>query len=91
MSGGLERTGDVSAEVDVLYFAALRDAAGIAGERLGTEAADLAALYAELQARHQLPFPRRQLRVAVDGEFARWDDTLRNGSTVAFIPPVSGG
>ena len=81
----------MSVQVEVLYFAALRDAAGIASERIETEAADLAALYAELQARRQLPFPQRQLRVAVEGEFARWDDAPRAGSTVAFIPPVSGG
>jgi molybdopterin synthase sulfur carrier subunit len=91
MSATSDECGRVSAEIEVLYFAALRDAAGIASERIGTDAADLAALYAEMQARHQLPFPQRQLRVAVDGEFARWDDVPRSGSTVAFIPPVSGG
>ena len=26
-----------------------------------------------------------------DGAFVRWDDPLRDGSSVAFIPPVSGG
>ncbi len=81
----------MNTEVEVLYFASLRDAAGFASERVGTDAADLAGLYAELQARHRLPFPQRQLRVAVDGEFARWGDAPRAGSTVAFIPPVSGG
>ena len=77
--------------VTVLYFAALRDAAGIPMEIVATDAVDLAALYAQAQARHQLPFPQRQLRVAVDDAFARWDDQLREGSEVAFIPPVSGG
>ncbi len=81
----------MSIRVEVLYFAALRDAAGVASEHIETHAADLAALYADVQARHQLPFPQRQLRVAVDGEFARWDDGLRADATVAFIPPVSGG
>lgn len=81
----------MSAQVEVLYFAALRDAAGIASEQVQTAAADLSALYAEVQARHRLPFPQRQLRVAVDGGFADWGDALRAGSTVAFIPPVSGG
>ncbi|QDA56393.1 MoaD/ThiS family protein [Thermomonas aquatica] len=81
----------MSRRVEVLYFAALRDASGVASERLDTQAADLAALYAELQARHRLPFPQRQLRVAVAGEFAHWGDAVRDGSTVAFIPPVSGG
>jgi molybdopterin synthase sulfur carrier subunit len=35
--------------------------------------------------------PRERLRVAVDGEFARWDQPVRAGSEIAFIPPVSGG
>ena len=78
-------------QVRVLYFASLRDAAGRAQEDVETEAADLASLYAVLQSRHQLPFPRRQLRVAVDGDFSTWSTPLRDGSDVAFIPPVSGG
>ena len=77
--------------VRVLYFASLRDAARRNEEDVETSAADLSALYAELQARHQLPFPQRQLRVAVDGAFMPWTTPLREGSDVAFIPPVSGG
>ena len=79
------------ADVTILYFAALRDAAGVASERVETSAADLRALYHELQARHALPFADRQLRVAVDGEFARWEDVPCDGTEIAFIPPVSGG
>ena len=81
----------MSARVEVLYFAALRDAAGVASEHLETDAVDLSALYAELQAIRALPFAQHQLRVAVDGTFAGWGDAVRAGSTIAFIPPVSGG
>jgi len=81
----------MTVRVEILYFAALRDAAGIASEHLDTDAPNLAALYAAMQARHPLPFPQRQLRVAVDGAFAHWDDVVLAGSTVAIIPPVSGG
>ena len=81
----------MSVRVEIRYFAGLRDAAGIASEPLDTDAADLSALYAAVQARLALPFPQRQLRVAVDGEFAGWGEAVRAGSTVAFIPPVSGG
>ena len=77
--------------LEVLYFASLRDAAGMAAETVETTAADAAALYAELQARHGFALPRERLRVAVDGAFAHWDDALREGSEVAFVPPVSGG
>ncbi len=81
----------MSANVEVLYFASLRDAAGIASENVQTDAADLSVLYAELQARHGFAFPQARLRVAVDGAFANWSDAPRDGTTVAFIPPVSGG
>ena len=77
--------------VKVLYFASLRDAAGLSDEVVQTDAADAAALYAELQARHGFALPVERLRVAVDGAFARWDDAPRDGSEIAFIPPVSGG
>lgn len=81
----------MSLRVEVLYFASLRDAAGIASEHVDTDATDLSALYVEAQSRHPLPFAQNQLRVAVDGAFAGWSDAVRSGSTVAFIPPVSGG
>jgi molybdopterin synthase sulfur carrier subunit len=77
--------------VDVLYFASLRDAAGMASEPVDTAALDLRALYAELQVRHGFTLPVDRLRVAVDGAFACWDEPLHEGSEVAFIPPVSGG
>jgi molybdopterin synthase sulfur carrier subunit len=75
----------------VLYFASLRDAAHVSSETVVTQAADLGALYAELQARHGFAMMRERLRVAVDGAFAHWDDVPAEGSEVAFIPPVSGG
>ena len=77
--------------VEVLYFASLRDAAGVASEQVELVDGDLAALYARLQARHGFALPQERLRVAVDGAFAHWNDPLRHGSSVAFIPPVSGG
>ena len=77
--------------VDVLYFASLRDTAGMASEPVDTAAPDLRALYVELQARHGFALPVDRLRVAVDGAFARWDASLHEGSEIAFIPPVSGG
>lgn len=79
------------ATVTVLYFASLRDATGVASEQVETVCADLQGLYAELQSRHGFGWPADRLRVAADGEFARWSDPLRDGSEIAFIPPVSGG
>jgi molybdopterin synthase sulfur carrier subunit len=78
-------------QVTVLYFASLRDAAGMTSETIGSDASDLRGLYETLQARHGFVLPVGRLRVAVDGAFARWEEPLREGSEVAFIPPVSGG
>jgi len=77
--------------VTVLYFASLRDAAGVAGEPVDSGAANLRALYGELRERHGFALPAERLRVAVGGAFAAWDDAPSEGSEVAFIPPVSGG
>ncbi|RDZ27921.1 MoaD/ThiS family protein [Lysobacter silvisoli] len=77
--------------ITVLYFASLRDAAGRADEVLDTDAADLRALYEALRLRYGFALPTERLRVAMDGAFARWDEAPREGSEVAFIPPVSGG
>ena len=81
----------MTAHVTVLYFASLRDVAGRASESFDTVAPDLRVLYIELRARHGFPLPVERLRVAVDGAFARWEDAPRDGSEIAFVPPVSGG
>ena len=80
----------MDARATVLYFAALREAAGTASELVEAQG-DLGALYDRLGARHGFRFQRTQLRVAVDGSFAEWRDPVRAGSEIAFIPPVSGG
>ena len=81
----------MTAHVTVLYFASLRDTAGVGSETMDTAAPDLRVLYLELRARYGFALPIERLRVAVDGAFARWEDAPRDGSEIAFIPPVSGG
>jgi sulfur-carrier protein len=78
-------------QVEVLYFASLRDAAGCASERIETEAPDVATLYAQLRARHGFVFAPERLRAAIDGAFVPWTQALHPGAEVAFLPPVSGG
>jgi sulfur-carrier protein len=77
--------------VTVLYFASLRDAAGMPRESLETDAGDLRMLYESLRERHHFALPPEGMRVAVDGSFAHWSEPPRAGSEIAFIPPVSGG
>jgi molybdopterin synthase catalytic subunit len=79
--------------VTLLYFAAARERAGVAREsvelREGATTAD--AREAACAAHPGLRAIAERLRLAVDQEFASGERPLRNGSEVAFIPPVSGG
>jgi molybdopterin synthase sulfur carrier subunit len=79
------------ARVTLLYFASLRDAAGLGAETLDSTAADLAALYEDARRRHRFALPRERMRVAVDGAFVDWRLAPYDGAEIAFIPPVSGG
>ncbi len=86
-----------SLEVEVLYFAALRDLAGVPTERITLvpptrEGLDVAALLSELETRHEGLRGRLQsVRVAVNEEFVAVSTPLHGGEVVALIPPVSGG
>jgi molybdopterin synthase sulfur carrier subunit len=76
--------------VTVLYFASLRDAAGVDSEVLDRPDS-LAALYQSLRIRHGFSLAPERLRVSIDGAFSGWDATVNDGAEIAFMPPVSGG
>lgn len=81
----------------VLYFAWVRQKVGIAEEDIAPppEVRDVAALIAWLAARspgHAAAFADpRQLRAAVNQDFAAPDAPVAPGDEVAFFPPVTGG
>jgi molybdopterin converting factor subunit 1 len=81
----------VATDVEVEYFAVLRERAGVTRERISTTSPTLADLYEELRLRHRFPLERGSLRVAVGDAFADWQDPLAPGDKIAFIPPVAGG
>jgi molybdopterin converting factor subunit 1 len=80
-------------KLTLLYFAHLAERAGAREESRevadGINAGGLRALVE--QAHPKLAGALATCRVAVDEEFAADDTPLRDGQTVAFIPPVSGG
>jgi len=79
--------------VTVLLFAAAREAAG--ADRTSLDLADgatVADAFARLGAdRPPLAAVLRTCRAAVDEEFAAPGVALRDGATLAVLPPVSGG
>ena len=84
-------------KVKLLYFAALREQLGTAGEEIELPAGvgTLAALRSHLRARGgawQLALADGKLiRVAVNQDMAQPSDALKAGDEVAFFPPVTGG
>ena len=77
--------------IEVHYYAILRDQAGRRMECVETGAATAAELFDELAARHGLALARDAMRVAINEEFGDWQQSLRSGDRVVFIPPVAGG
>jgi molybdopterin converting factor subunit 1 len=77
--------------VTVRYFAVLREQRGLEEERVETTAATAAEVYEELRRTHRLALPAGSLRVAVNHEFKEWGEVIRDGDTLAFIPPFAGG
>jgi len=85
------RHGVAPKQVQILYFAALREARGESAETVETLARTAAGLYEELRFRHRLPLRADALRVARNGEFAGWNAPVEAGDEFVFIPPVAGG
>ncbi len=84
-------------KVRVLYFAALREQLGTAGEELELPAgvATVAALRSHLRGRggawERALAEGRLVRAAVNQDMAPPTSALRAGDEVAFFPPVTGG
>ncbi len=81
-------------KISVRYFASVREALG-GGDVVETQAATLAELRDELIARdeaHAKALARgKAVRMALDQVMSAESAPLREGSEVAFFPPVTGG
>jgi molybdopterin synthase sulfur carrier subunit len=77
--------------VRVLFYAALREAAGRSEECVQSVAATAAELYDEIAGRYRFPFPRSVLRVALNDRIEPWSARISDGDTVVFLAPFAGG
>lgn len=81
--------------VTVKYFASIRETIGLSAEVMDTDAPSLAALRDELIARGGVwaeSLARgRAVRVALNQVMSDESAGLREGTEVAFFPPVTGG
>ncbi|MSU18568.1 MAG: molybdopterin converting factor subunit 1 [Lacunisphaera sp.] len=82
---------DTPLQLQIRFFAVLREQAGCSTLKLATTARTSAELYAELQKSHALTFPANLLRVAVNERYGEMHTPLTTGDRIVFIPPVAGG
>ena len=80
-------------EVRLLAFAGARDVVGAAEVAIAIDEPETArAFFERVVARFPDLAPyRASLRLAVNGSYARWEETVSPGDEVALIPPVAGG
>lgn len=81
----------VSKTVTITYYAQLRELTGQSSEKHTTEALTPAGVYEEINAKHNLNLKRKNMMIAIDGEFTDWTHILADGQELVFIPPVAGG
>jgi len=77
--------------IRIRYFAAFREATGIAFEDIETRVETAAALFAECADRYPGLQSWSASQVAVNDELADWGRVLTDGDEVLFFPPVAGG
>ncbi|WP_110931613.1 molybdopterin converting factor subunit 1 [Paenibacillus bouchesdurhonensis] len=76
--------------IRVLYFAGLRDLTGKSEELIDRPEWTVRELTDWVKAAYP-EFNHKTVFVAVNEEYARQEDVIRAGDTIAIIPPVSGG
>jgi molybdopterin converting factor subunit 1 len=77
--------------INIRYFALLREERGVEAEDLNVNSATYTELYEKLKKDFGFSLNSKMIRVAVNDEFCRMSDEVRDGARIVFIPPVAGG
>jgi molybdopterin converting factor subunit 1 len=77
--------------IEVKWFAAYREAAGVGAETVHTNTATAAELFVEMQRKHPALASFSAALLAINDEMADWNRALQDGDEVLFFPPVAGG
>ncbi|HLF32292.1 MAG TPA: MoaD/ThiS family protein [Xanthomonadales bacterium] len=78
-------------QLTVHWFAAYREATGVASEPVQTDAHTAAELFDEMLSKHPALSAYHRALVAINDEMADWTSPLHDGDRVLFFPPVAGG
>lgn len=80
--------------INVVYLAKLADLLGLAQEQLDAQPMDTDALLLQLTQRDgpwQEVLTQNLYKIAVNNRIVHGNTALRDGDTVALLPPVTGG
>lgn len=78
-------------QIQILYFAQLADLADKTQETRQVDDPSPAALYAELKEAYHFPHDYSQLQVAINHQLSAHATALKDGDSIAFLPPMTGG
>lgn len=81
----------MSKTIHVRYFTVLREERGIDKETIETSAETAHEFYLQLRELFHFKLTPDFLRVAINNEFRDWNQPLKDGDNIVFIPPVAGG
>jgi molybdopterin converting factor subunit 1 len=81
----------MSKSIKVSYFALFREKTGKSEELVTTDAETAIDLFRELEDCHGFNEPYGHCKVAINNDLAEWSNIIKDGDTVLFFPPVSGG
>jgi molybdopterin converting factor small subunit len=75
----------------VKWFAAYREATGLAEEQVQSSASSPAELFAQMTEQHKALGQYSRALVAINDQMASWDTALQGDEQILFFPPVAGG
>ena len=80
-----------SLQIQVVYFAKLRELTGLDREAFSiNKGSNPTDVLASINERYQIDIGSN-FKIAVNDEFSDWDIKLNDGDRLVFIPPVTGG
>lgn len=78
-------------QIQILYFAQLADLAGKTEESRTLSDTSPANLYVTLKEAYHFPHEFNQLQVAINHQLSAHETDLKDGDSIAFLPPMTGG
>ncbi|TVP78421.1 MAG: molybdenum cofactor biosynthesis protein MoaAD [Puniceicoccaceae bacterium] len=78
-------------QIKVLYFAQLADLAGKTEEVQSIQDASAEKLYEALKKTYHFPHEFTQIQVAINHQLSAHQTGLKDGDSIAFLPPMTGG